>query len=191
MIYFLGRPGWCASNISVDGRPATAADIGQPSEPLGPILGNQIQATFGFDNALPAYFSTRKNELGDVGRWGLDIYGTKGIVKIRMNAFPEISWFKTPSWTVSKTRTWWQPLPFSEPLVSDDPSATMNQFVIDDLLRAIEQDREPGVSLQSGRDSYELTQAVVAAHIHGGRIDLPLVDRRHPLAEWNDRMVTP
>ncbi len=185
MIFFLGRPQWCASNVTVDGRPATRADIRQPSEPLGPVLGNQIQATFGFASAVPGYFSTRKNQHGNGGRWGLDIYGSKGIVQIRMGRFPEIVWLKSPSWDTRLGKRKWRPLPHVQPLQSDNPSVTMNRFAVDDLLAAIADDRAPQVSLGSGRDCYEMIQAVYAAHIHGGRIDLPLADRRHPLVAWS------
>lgn len=189
MFFFMGRPTWCASSVSVDGRPALPSDIRQPSEPLGPILGNQIQATFGFENGVPGYFSSHKNSDGYAGRWGLDIFGTKGIITIRMGTYPDIWWAKTKTWAPRKGGIRWQRLPGDKPLESDplgnnDPNGLMNAFVIDDLLDAITEQREPAVSLQSGRDSYEMIQAVYAAHIQGGRVELPLLDRRHPLAVW-------
>ncbi|MCA9430081.1 MAG: Gfo/Idh/MocA family oxidoreductase [Candidatus Omnitrophica bacterium] len=187
MLFFMGRAHWCASNIAVDGKPATKSDVHQPSEPLGPILGNQIQSTFGFDNAVPGFFATRKNKDGNGGRWGLDIYGSKGIVKIRMEVFPEIYWKETSSWLpTGENQKPWVRLPGHVELSGDDPSSIMNAFAIDDLLEAIEEDRQPGVSLESGRDSYEMIQAVYAAYINGGRIDLPLKDRRHPLVAWSE-----
>ncbi|MCA9450663.1 MAG: Gfo/Idh/MocA family oxidoreductase, partial [Candidatus Omnitrophica bacterium] len=186
MLFFMGRPEWCASNITVDGERATKKDIRQPSEPLGPILGNEIQSTFGFEGARPGFFATRKNKDGNGGRWGLDIYGSKGIAKIRMEVFPEIEWKETTSWVSSgDQQTGWEKLPGHVDLTGSDPSAVMNAFAIDDLLEAIEEDRQPKVSLQSGRDSYEMIQAVYAAHINGGRIDIPLKDRRHPLVAWS------
>ena len=60
-----------------------------------------------------------------------------------------------------------------------------NILAIDELMEAIETDREPQTSLSDGRDAYEMIQAVNAVHIDGGRIDLPLVDRRHPLETWS------
>lgn len=185
MLHFMGRPEWCMADVSVDGRPAVKEDIRQPSEPLGPILGNQIHSTFGFANATPGSFATRKNRDGNGGRWGLDIYGSKGIAKIRMETYPEIFWKETSSWLpTGDGQPEWKRLPGHVELSGADPSAVMNAYAIDDLLEAIEQNREPGVSLRSGRDSYEMIQAVYAAHINGGRIDLPLADRRHPLLAW-------
>ncbi len=186
MVFFLGRPKWCSASISVDGRPALPSDIREPSEPLGPILGNQIQATFGFKKGVPGYFSSHHNSDGYAGRWGLDVFGTKGIVTIRMGTYPEIWWAKSRTWAPRKGGIRWQRLPGDEPLKSDNPSGLMNALVIDDLLEAIAEQRQPAVSLQDGRDSYEMIQAVYAAHIDSGRVDLPLEDRRHPLAVWKD-----
>jgi predicted dehydrogenase len=185
MLFFLGRAEWCASDIRVDGRLATRKDVRQPSEPLGPILGNQIQSTFGFANGVPGFFSTRLTPDGNGGRWGLDVYGTRGIVTIRIDVIPEIYWVATTSWEPGMKKLEWGPLPDAPVMESDTPSVDMNAFAIDDLMAAIEEDREPQVSLQSGRDSYEMIQAVYAAHINGGRIDLPLKKRGHPLVEWS------
>jgi len=185
MLFFMGKAEWCASDIRVDGRPATKSDVRQPSEPLGPILGNQIQSTFGFRNGVPGYFSSRLNPDGNGGRWGLDIYGTRGIVTLRIEVLPVIYWAESTSWEQGKKKLEWKPLPDAPVLESDNPSVDMNAFAIDDLMAAIEEDREPQVSVQSGRDSYEMIQAVYAAHIHGGRVDLPLENRRHPLVEWS------
>ena len=184
MLFFMGRPQWCMSSITVDGRAATSDDVAQPSEPVGPILGNEMQAMFYFKNSVPGFFSSRKNAEGYPGKWGLDIYGAKGIITIRMGRYPETAWARTRTWAPAKGGVKWEPLPGAVELQGDDPSDVMNAFAIDDLLEAIERDREPGVSLRSGRDCYEMIQAVYAAHINGGRIDLPLVERRHPLLVW-------
>lgn len=186
MLYLMGKPEWCASDIRVDGKPATQADVHDPSEPLGPILGNQIQATFGFEGGIPGFFGTRKTPDGNGGRWGLDIYGTKGIVTLRLEVDPIIYYAETTSWEPGKQPIEWKVLPGApkfEP--GPKPSVTMNAFVIDDLLAAIEEDRQPAVSLESGRDSYEMIQAVYAAYTHGGRIELPLKNREHPLKTWS------
>lgn len=186
MNFFYGQPKWCAASILVDGRPATKADVHDPLEPVGPVVGDTLQATFLFDNGLPGYFSSRKNAHGNGGRWGLDIYGTKGIVSIRFEVVPDVFWAETSSWFPATGSIDWKHLPDSPYFKTDeDPAVAMNVFAIDELLAAIEENREPQISLAKGRESYEMIQAVNAAHIHGGRIDLPLKDRRHPLQAWS------
>ncbi|NUN98784.1 MAG: gfo/Idh/MocA family oxidoreductase, partial [Candidatus Omnitrophica bacterium] len=52
------------------------------------------------------------------------------------------------------------------------------------LLASIDENREPGVSLQKGRDALEMIHAAYEAHMAGGRIELPLKERTHPLTRW-------
>ena len=184
MLFFIGKPLWCASDITVEGRPATPADVHEASEPLGRVVGDRITAAFGFTGGVPGFFGTMKNRHGNGGRWGLDLYGSKGIVKIRMETIPEVAWLESSSWMGGRGDIHWKPLPNAPELVSKDPSVAMNAYAIDNLLEAIEQDREPQVSLQSGRDAHEMILAVFAAHASGGRVELPLREREHPLVVW-------
>jgi predicted dehydrogenase len=185
MISIYGRPKWCAASILVDGRPATKADVHDPIEAVGPVVGDTIQATFMFQEDLPGHFSTKKNEHGNGGRWGLDIFGTKGIVSMRFEVVPDVLWAETSSWSPATGPIDWKLIPDSPNFqTEEDAAVAMNQFAIDELMAAIEEDREPENSMAQGRDAYEMVQAINGAHIHGGRIDIPLKDRRHPLQTW-------
>ena len=53
--------------------------------------------------------------------------------------------------------------------------------IVNDLIAAIGENRLPMASLQDGRASLEMIQAVYAAHFGTGRVALPLADRKHPL----------
>ncbi|OQB99874.1 MAG: hypothetical protein BWX80_03541 [Candidatus Hydrogenedentes bacterium ADurb.Bin101] len=56
--------------------------------------------------------------------------------------------------------------------------------IVDDLIEAIEQDRRPAVSLLDGLYATEMIQAIWEAPLHGGRVDMPLKERSHPLTRW-------
>jgi hypothetical protein len=66
----------------------------------------------------------------------------------------------------------------------DDPRNGRNAPLIDDLIAAIEEDREPAVSLKSGRDAHEMIQSTFDAYVQGKRVALPLQERTHPLKRW-------
>jgi len=181
MRFFLGDPQWCEARILVDGRAATREDVREATEPLGPVLGNHIEAAYGFPNGITAYFASKKNVDGNQGRWGLDIYGTKGIVSIRMNIVPYIYLLRDPTWAPGRANTDWEMLPDAPEVVIKNHATDANAPIIDDLLAAIDADRRPQVSLHDGRSSLEMILAVYAAYLNGGRIALPLVKRDHPL----------
>ena len=184
MVFFMGKPKWCVSDITVDGVPATPADVHEAIEPLGPIVGNRIQAMYGFENAVTGYFSTMKNQHGGGGRYGLDIYGSRGIVQIRMGFPPRILWLNSPNWMVGESDARWAPLA-DAPVSAIPPHGSRNASVINDLMDAIKDDRPPQMSLQSGRDAYEMIQAAFASHTQGERVRIPLEQRAHPLKGWS------
>ncbi len=172
------------ADITVDGRPARKEDVHDASEPLGLVLGDRIQAVYGYDKGLKAFFSTMKTEDGDGGRWGLDIYGTKGIVTIRIANEPIVFWLKDSSWAPGGRDAKWEPLPDAPPALPTDNEElidAMNSFATSDLLSAIEENREPGVSLQKGRDALDMILGVYDSYFKGTVNKFPSAERTHPL----------
>ena len=180
MRYFAGNASWCMADITVDGRPAVRPDVHDATEPIGKVIGDRIHAMFGFRAGLVGHFATTKNRDGNGGRWGLDIYGSKGIVTIRQDAGPRVRLWRQASWDPEK-EIGWEPLPGAPGTELANPEVDRYAPIVNDLIAAIEENRRPRVSLQDGRDSLEMIQAVYAAHFAGGRVELPLKERRHPL----------
>ncbi len=117
---------------------ARKEDVHDASEPLGLVLGDRIQAVYGYDKGLKAFFSTMKTEDGDGGRWGLDIYGTKGIVTIRIANEPIVFWLKDSSWAPGGRDAKWEPLPDAPPALPTDNEElidAMNSFATDSYFK--------------------------------------------------------
>jgi len=185
MIALAGKPLWCCSDIRAGDRPAGPADVRSPTEELGPVVGDRIQATFGFPNGVYGYFSTVRTADGNGGRWGVDVYGTKGIVTIRLTEIPEIRLLRESSWTTGGKDARWAPMPGEPTMDRENLRAERYAPIVNDLIAAIEEDRRPWVSLQDGRDAYEMIQAAFASYVEGRRVELPLQERAHPLKRWN------
>jgi len=67
------------------------------------------------------------------------------------------------------------------------PSATFfleaNRFAVWDLMRAIEEGRQPISNAGNARLALEMIYGVYAAHLSGSRASFPIEDREHPLGE--------
>jgi predicted dehydrogenase len=185
MRYFAGEPEWCEAEVLADGRTATPADIREATEPLGPIVGDTIHATFGFPDGVRAYFASVRGADGGGGRWGLDLYGAKGVITIRMTPVPQVRWFASPNWTEDSNTSLWQSLPDGPEVVLPDSPVGHYKPIVDDLIDAVGQDREPFTSVQSGRAAHEMVQAVFETQVSGGRVTMPLAERGHPLKRWS------
>ncbi len=184
MRYFLGAPEWCDATVTVDGRPATKADAHEATEAIGPIVGDTIHARYQFAGGVPAYFASVKNPDKNQGRFGLDIYGTLGIVTMRMGALPEVHMTRNGSWTVKGGAYPWTPLPDAPDVDPTERHPQVGHYapLIDDLIASIEEDRQPFVDITAGRDALAMIQAVFEAAVTRERASFPLENRVHPLA---------
>lgn len=185
MRYLLGDPQWCMAHISTAGKSSTLKDVYEATEPLGPILGDTIHASWGFERGITGQFASVKNTDINPRRWGLDILGTAGVVTIRMDAKPKVFYGETRDWAAGDIQ--WKPLPDMPAIEKREPVQVAHYApIIDDLIAAIEEKRRPLVSLQDGLAATEMIQSVFESHIQGRRIMFPLENRQHPLHKKTD-----
>jgi len=205
--YLMGDAHWCQADITHNGETATPANIREASEPMGPVVGNRIHAMFGFDKGTAGHFSSMRTRELSGGRWGLDIYGTTGVVSIKMDTFsrkpaipptpeaaknaiiPEVLWLEDSGWMARSASdgvpvSAWKPLPDAPQISIADPARERHAPIVADLITAIEEDRAPAASLQDSLHAQEMIQAVFEAYIQGGRVAIPLEKRDHPLKRW-------
>ncbi len=184
MHHFAGKPKWCSAWVTQNGLDITAADSREATEPLGPIAGDCIHATYAFDGGIQGTFASQKKARATAGRFQMSLYGSKGIVTVHISQAPEIYYVPDPTWSPGKSGARWKPLPGAP---SDrDPSglegsAAANKRLVEDLLRAIETGGQSVASIYEGLANLEMILAVYASHLKGGRVAFPLKDRRHPL----------
>lgn len=182
--YFFGMPEWCEAEVLNGTRPVTPADVREATEPLGPIAGDTIHARYGYANGLRGYFDSVKNPDGNQGRWGIDVYGTQGIISIRMAPVPPIALFTSAAWAPERGNNRWRPLPEApRPELSEGPVGHYKP-IVDDLIDSIETNREPFTSIQAGQNAHELIQAIFETCPAEGRVAIPAQQRTHPLTRW-------
>lgn len=184
MRFFAGDPQWCTAQVLEKGKEITVENRRAATEPLGPIAGDTIHATYAFANGVQGHFDSMKQSKGAGGRFGLTLHGTKGVISLGPGDLATVTYLPDPLWTPAKSGAQWQPLPGAPS--NDDPSglsgaAAANKRIVEDLIRAVE---TGGQCLASGYDcraALEMIHAVYAAHLSGARVTFPLKDRKHPL----------
>ena len=195
MIGFADMPQWVSGHVSVDRRDATRGDRTTATEPIGPIAGDSISAMIGFDDGVRGFFdstanlSPRGNKRFD-NLYGLQVECERAAIYLRQPGdayvYPapivlpdleELTWEK--QWIEN-----WHFTPEHKPRpVRREWLRLGNNSLANDLIDAIEEDREP---LTSGRNALavtEIVQGVYASHLADGRrMSIPLADRQHPLS---------
>lgn len=182
--HFAGDPRWCFARIWQDGKKALPGDVRQGGEGMGPILGDRIASTYGFDHGVTATFGTHKAKDGAGKRFALQLFGSKGVIYLNTGSLPNAFFLDDPSW-MPGGKTAWQPIT-SAGVGQPEPLRTTgmdlgNKLIAADLIDAIEKDREPLGSIRDGRAALEMILAVYESHKQERPVDLPLKNRRHPL----------
>lgn len=185
-----GDPRWCHGRIWQDGKPATLEQVVQGGEGMGPVLGDRIFATYGFDKGVVGTFGTsRTAEATERGRFGLQIFGTKGVIATTTGSLPAAFYLADPAWSTGGKGNW---LPITSGGINQPETVQAkgldsgNEWIVKDLFEAIEQDRQPKGSVYDARAALEMILAVYESYRSKGPVDLPLKNRQHPLAKKED-----
>lgn len=186
MIHALaGRPKWCRADVTVSGRPATKKDVHDGAEGVGPIAGDEIRAVYGLPDGSAAFFNTRRNAQGNPSRYGLQIFGSKGVIELLEGTMPSVKLLADPSWSPGRSGAKWQDVSTAgigkpEPLKGKKYTARHTLAILD-LLAAIEHNRQPLDGVYTARETTEMILAVFESHRLRGPVELPLENRKHPL----------
>jgi predicted dehydrogenase len=179
MRMFAGEANRCSATIWEKGRLAKKEDRRKASEGIGWVLGDEIEAQFEFERGVVGNFTSRGRLREQVGRWHLELIGTKGQAMILMDIDPDVMILKPGLWTAQGKRDDWEP--FQPIAAAEKGLAKANRRIVSDLLDSIEKGREPMCSGLNGAKAVEMVSAVYQAGLSGSKVELPLRERRHPL----------
>jgi predicted dehydrogenase len=156
------------------------------AEGIGPLAGDEIRAMYGFGGVTAGFFSTHRARHGASERFGLQIYGSRGVLTTTTGAAPEVWFVEDPSWQPGRSKAQWKRISSAgidrpEPL-SDPQHRYGNRLIALDLIRGIETDSQPRGSMYDGRAALEMILAVYESHRLNAPVRLPLHNRKHPLS---------
>lgn len=185
MRFLAGDARRCFSRIWQDGKPVLRGDVRQGGEGMGPAAGDRIAAMYEFDRGVQGFFASHRAQHGMGQRYGLQIFGSKGVIQLTPGALPPVYFLGDPSWFPGQSKASRQPIT-SQGLghperLTDGGLAQGNVWIVKDLIEAIEQDRQPLSSIYDGRAALEMILAVYESHRLQRAVELPLANRRHPL----------
>src|SRR5574340_1056572 len=174
MRLFAGDPQWVFANVAAAGRGVTPADAHKPTEPVGPVFGDDVAAVFCFPGGVRGYFNSKTSDVPNNGRFGITLYGSKGAIWIPLTSVPSdpASILRSTSWGDG---AWTRIEP---PAGASGDRHAANALMITDLLKAIENGGEPACSARDGRWPIEMVAGIYQSHFAGSRLAFPLRKRR-------------
>jgi predicted dehydrogenase len=190
----IGDASWCFARVTDGGKPITRTSVRPGAEGLGPLAGDRIDAVYGFkDTPVVAHFATSRpaDKEGRNRRFGLRIFGSKGVIEISTGWLPPAFLLADPSWSETPKGAHRVEITSAgpgkpEPL-TDKGMGPANTLIVADLIHAVETDTQPKASVYDARASLEMLLACHASQVHGGPVAFPLVDRAtHPLERLSE-----
>lgn len=182
MRVFAGDPKWVFAHVTQSNEEIGPRDVREATEPIGPIAGDQIAATFAFGGGVHGYFASMANDQRSGARFGVTLCGSKGLIHIPLSSYPSGDPYilHSASWIASPDPDGWRKIemPAAQRLDSREKA---NAVMVSDLLAAIEQGKEPCCGARDGRWAIEMALGVYESQKTGGRVPFPLRNRRHPL----------
>lgn len=187
MRYFGGNPTWCSAQVFEGGRPVAAAQVRDGAEGIGPLAGDALDATYGFaSGSARGFFSSHRPKDQSGSRYGLVLYGTRGIVDLAMGGLGSAHFCKDPTWSPARSGAPWTLISsagLGQPEPLQDGGLHMgNVAIAKDLIKCIESDGQPLGSIYDGRAALEMILAIYESHRARTAVELPLKNRKHPLA---------
>ena len=185
MRFFAGDIRWCFATVRDNREPVTEKHVRDGAEGIGLLAGDEVHAVYSFDWITMGYFSTHHARHGAAERFGLQVYGSRGILTMTTGAVPEIWFVEDPSWQPGRSKTRWKQISsagIDKPEPLKGPGLDYgNRLIALDLIRAIETDTQPKGSMYDGRAALEMILAVYESHRLNAPVEFPLKNRKHPL----------
>lgn len=186
MRFFASDPQWCFARVGDGRKSVTKNEVRNGAEGIGPLAGDEIHAVYRFGGTTMGYFSTQRVRHGASKRFGLQVFGTKGILTMTTGALPEIWFVKDPSWQPGRSKARWKHISsagIDKPETLSNPNHRFgNRLIALDLIQAIEMNTQPKGSMYDGRSALEMILAVYESHRLNALVSFPLKNRRHPLS---------
>ena len=186
MRFFGGDPTTCYATVLNKGHPATKADVFEGNEGIGPLTGDAINATYTLPGGVTGYIGSHRGAAGSPSRFGLQIYGTSGVIEVLTGHPSKCFVLQDGSWSPGRSGKNWVAITSAgvgqpEALPASGLHGG-NVIAVNDLIDCIERpDRQPRCSMYDARWTVEMIAGVFESHRVGGPVALPLENRENPL----------
>ena len=176
----------CTSSVTSKGHTITKADIVNGAEGIGLLAGDNIQARYEFTNGIYGHFASRRGVGGSPSRFGLQVFGSRGIIEMQSGYLAPAHILRDSSWSPGRTGKAWESITsagIGKPEPRTDGSYEGGHIAaITDLIDSVEQQRPTKCSAEDSRAIVEMIAAVYESQRVGKAVNLPLKTRENPLS---------
>jgi predicted dehydrogenase len=191
-ISILGPARSVSANMVTAGHPTTVDEIYRAPYGYGLIAGEELTCLYELDGGVYLINEEHYRPEVDSSTVRFEIVGTEGALALDHAVPTALYHTASPHW--HPVRSEWREVPLSDQErriagfdFTDDAVRGMDLWMADEWVRALDEGRSPVIDGAVGAATMEMIHGASAAHALGRRLDLPLVDRSHPLEAWLKR----
>ncbi len=181
-----GHPKSCTATVLQGGIPITEKHIAPAAEGIGLLTGDHIQARYDFENNIVGFFGSKKDMGGRPSRFGLQVFGSKGVIEMTSGYLAPAHILRDSSWSPGRTGKSWEVITsngIGKPETRTDGSYEGGHIAaINDLIGSIEDEGPTRCTAEDCRGIIEMIAAIFESQRVGGTVALPLKTRVNPLS---------
>jgi predicted dehydrogenase len=184
MQHLAGAPQWCFATVLEKGRPISKADVQPGKEGIGLLAGDEVHATYRLAGGAMGSFDSLR-DAGGGPRFGIWIFGSKGVIEMGTNYMPQAFFLPHTSWSVPRGKKNWLEITSAGPgkpeTLKDVTPHHGNVVAVKDLIEAVEKDGKPAADIADARTALEMVVAVFESQRRNTPVTIPLENRKDPL----------
>jgi predicted dehydrogenase len=185
MQHLAGKPQWCFGSVLQKGRPIRKEDVKPGTEGIGLLAGDEVHATYRLAGGATGSFDSVR-DAGGGPRFGIWVFGSKGVIEIGTNFMPWAFFLPHTSWSQPRAKKNWLEITSAgvgkPETLKDTTPHHGNVVAVKDLIEAVEKDRRPVADITDARTALEMVVAVFESQREGNPVAIPLTSRRDPLS---------
>jgi len=185
MRVFTGDVATCYAHVTEKGLPVSKANVYDGREGIGPLAADAINACYTFrENRINGYFGSHRDRAGQPSRFGLQIFGSKGVIEMTSGFGKTCHLLKDPSWSPGRSGAKWIPISSQGAGRAETVHGSHqggNTAAVNDLIQSIEKDTMPASSIYDARAATEMIVGVFESHRLKTSVPFPLENRKNPL----------
>lgn len=183
---FAGDPADCHAVVREKGRPVGKSDVREGAEGIGPLAGDSVQATYSLPGGATGYFGSTRGAGGNPTRFGLQIFGSGGVIEFLSGPLTPCHVLQDPGWSPGRSGKEWMAITSNgvgQPETLKGSSLHLgNVWAVNDLIDCIEHpEKQPRCGLADARWTVEMIAGIFESHRVGKTVALPLENRKNPL----------
>ena len=190
MIKFGGHCQSVTAHATTRGRPISPHDVLPAPRGNGTLAGDHVTASLQFANGVTGTLLQHRFDQIQLDAHVVELYGSEG----RLLWHPQGAWWlPNPHVLPANDLDQWQALQpiyaesfeqVADKIPGQSKMTEGDYWFVDEYVRALDDGREHECSGTEGRHVIEIIMGIFESAAYATRIELPQVDRQHPLTRW-------